>query len=78
MATCLLDTSVILDAINNKRNRRQLLRDLLQVGNMLACCALNVAEIHAGMPPAEEQNTTAFLNSLDYHPIRLSRGPLGR
>jgi predicted nucleic acid-binding protein len=69
MATYLLDTSVIIDAINDRHNRRQLLRDLLKAGNSLACCPVNVAEIYAGVRPAEEQNTQAFLSTLDYYPI---------
>jgi len=69
MATFLLDTSVIIDAINNRKNRRQFLRDLLKAGNSLACCPVNVAEIYAGIRPAEQQNTEAFLSTLDYYPI---------
>jgi predicted nucleic acid-binding protein len=69
MATLLLDTSVIIDAINEKKNRRQFLRDLVQQGNVLACCPINVTEIYAGMRPKEEVQTTRFLTSLDYHPI---------
>ena len=69
MATFLLDTSVIIDAINNKKDRRQFLRDLLTAGNQLACCAINVTEIYAGIRPAEEQNTAAFLSTLAYYPV---------
>lgn len=69
MATFLLDTSVIIDAINNKKSRRQLLRELVTTGNALACCAINIAEIYAGMRLAEEQNTAAFLSTLEYYPV---------
>jgi predicted nucleic acid-binding protein len=65
MATCLLDTSVIIDAINNKKERRQLLRGLLQAGNALACCPVNIAEVYAGMRAKEECTTEDFLNTLD-------------
>jgi predicted nucleic acid-binding protein len=44
MATYLLDTSVIIDAINNKTNRRQLLSNLIEQGNTLACCPINITE----------------------------------
>lgn len=77
MATYLLDTSVIIDAINNRKNRRQLLRELLKAGNHLACCPVNVAEIYAGVRPAEEQNTAAFLSTLDYYPIDFPIAQLG-
>jgi len=45
MATYLLDTSIIIDAIDNRKGRRQLLRDLLSQGNILACSPVNVAEV---------------------------------
>lgn len=77
MPTYLLDTSVIIDAINNKKNRRQLLRDLLQGGNSLACCPVNVAEVYAGMRPNEEQSTAAFLNTLNYYPLTFPISRLG-
>ena len=69
MATLLLDTSVIIDAINEKKNRRQFLRALVEQGNVLACCPINVTEVYAGMRPKEEAQTTRFLSSLDYYPI---------
>lgn len=69
MATYLLDTSVIIDAINNKKNRRQLLRDLIQQGNTLACSPVNVAEVYAGLRPQEESNTKNFLQTLDLYPL---------
>jgi predicted nucleic acid-binding protein len=66
MATYLLDTSVIIDALNNKRRRRDLLLDLLKQGNLLACCPINVTEVYAGLRPKEETATERFLKSLDY------------
>ncbi len=66
MPTYLLDTSVIIDTLNGKRDRAALLEELLREGNMLACCAVNVAEVYAGMHPAEEAATDAFLKSLEY------------
>lgn len=69
MATFLLDTSVIIDAINDKKHRRQFLRELLQQGNILACCPINVTEVYAGMLPGEEPDTETFLQTLQYYPI---------
>ncbi len=69
MATLLLDTSVIIDALNNKRNRPNLLMGLLKSGHLLACCPINVTEIYAGMRPKEAAATEAFLSSLQYIPI---------
>lgn len=69
MATYFLDTSIIIDALNNKRGRRGLLLDLLKQGHLLACCAINVAEVYAGLRPKEEKATEEFLRSLEYYHI---------
>jgi predicted nucleic acid-binding protein len=69
MATYLLDSSVIIDAINGKRGRNELLISLAGQGHILACCPINVAEVCAGMRPKEERLTTALLQSLELYPI---------
>lgn len=69
MATYLLDTTVLIDVLNGKRNRRALLYDLLEAGHLLACCAINVTEIYAGMRTKEERATQQLLDSLQYLPI---------
>ena len=67
MATYLLDTSVIIDALNGKRGRRELLLTLVKLGHLLACCPINVTEVYAGMRPKEEAATEEFLRSLEYY-----------
>jgi tRNA(fMet)-specific endonuclease VapC len=69
VSTYLLDTSVIIDALNNKRGRRDLLLSLLKQGDLLACCPINVAEIYAGLRSKEEEATEEFLKSLEYFPL---------
>ena len=69
MATYLLDTSVIIDAINDKKGRRQFLRDLIGNGNTLACCPINISEVYAGLRPHEEPHTKVFLHSLEFYPL---------
>jgi toxin FitB len=69
VAVYLLDTSVIIDCLNGKRNREQILTELLQQGHLLACCPINVTEVYAGLRPAEESRTQEFLDSLRYYPI---------
>ena len=71
MATFLLDTSVIIDVLNEKRDRPALLRELLTAGHLLACCSINVTEVYAGVRPNEEAATAEFLASLQYYPIAL-------
>jgi predicted nucleic acid-binding protein len=69
MATFLLDTSVIIDAINAKRDRGPFLKGLLEQGHLLACCPINVTEVYAGLRPKEEAVTQELLESLEYYPI---------
>jgi predicted nucleic acid-binding protein len=69
MSVLLLDTTLIIDALNEKRNRRQLLRELVTNGHRLACCPINVTEVYAGMRPKEQAQTDVFLTSLEYYPI---------
>ena len=69
MATYLLDTCVIIDALNNKRHRPGLLLDLLNAGHLLACCPINITEVYTGLRPREEDATAEFLASLQYYPI---------
>jgi predicted nucleic acid-binding protein len=69
MATYLLDTSVIIDTLNGKRNRALLLMELVQQGHLLACCAINVTEVYAGVRSHEETRTSELLQSFQYYPI---------
>lgn len=69
MNTYLLDTSVMIDLLNGKRGRDALLLRLLSEGHLLACCAINVTEVYAGMRPHEEAATDSFINSLQYYSV---------
>jgi predicted nucleic acid-binding protein len=69
MAIFLLDTSVIVDAINCKRGRDHFLDGLLTQRNLLACCSINVTEVYAGMRPNEGNVTEAFLRSLRFYEV---------
>jgi predicted nucleic acid-binding protein len=69
MAIFLLDTTVIVDAINGKRGRDQFLDDLLAQRNLLACCSINVTEVYAGMRPHEAKVTEAFLRCLKFYEV---------
>jgi len=69
--TILLDTSIIIDVLRKRRERRELLRWLLEQGHELACCAVNVAEVYSGMRSHEAEETTALMESLAY--VQISR-----
>jgi predicted nucleic acid-binding protein len=59
----LLDTTIIIDAINDRNRRSQLLERLLAEGALLACCPINVTEGFMECAPAK---TEAFLASLEF------------
>jgi predicted nucleic acid-binding protein len=65
----LLDTSVLIDALRARRNRRSWLAELVRAGHSLETSALNIAEVYAGMRPDEEGQTKEFLGALRTYPI---------
>jgi toxin FitB len=65
----LLDTSVVIDALNDRRGRAGLLEELLLQDHSLGCCSVNVTEVFAGMRPTEQARTEELLNSLDYYEV---------
>jgi predicted nucleic acid-binding protein len=69
MSIYLLDTSVIIDALNNKRRRGELLTGLAEQGHLLACCSVNVTEVYAGMREVEQASTAELLDSLQFYPV---------
>jgi predicted nucleic acid-binding protein len=69
MAIYLLDTSVIIDALNQKRGRWQLLASLVEAGDTLACSVVTLTEIYAGIRPKEFATTESFLNGLEYYDL---------
>jgi predicted nucleic acid-binding protein len=75
MAIYLLDTSVIIDALNQKRGRWQLLASLLQAGDAFACSVVTLTEIYAGVRPQELALTEQFLEGLEHYELnsRLAR-----
>ncbi len=67
--TILLDTSVIIDCLNQQRGRREILKSLAEQGHILACCPVIVAEAYAGAHPGDLERTARFLENLAYVPI---------
>jgi predicted nucleic acid-binding protein len=68
-STCLLDSTVIIDVINDRNGRSQLLEGLLAEGTLLACCPINVTEVYMGLRPNEAGKTDEFLASLEFYPV---------
>jgi len=69
MAIYLLDTSVIVDVLNRKRQRRELLASLNDAGDTLACSVVSIAEIYAGIRPREFAATELFLGGLEHYDV---------
>jgi predicted nucleic acid-binding protein len=61
----LLDTSVLIDVLRWRKERSAFLAEAVRAGHTLATTALNVAELYAGMRPAEEARTEAFLEGVE-------------
>ena len=68
----LLDTTVLLDVLRARQNRRALLVQLVTAGHTLSTSAINLGEVYAGMRPGEEPRTEAFLSSLECYPLTAS------
>ncbi len=67
--TYLLDSSLLIDALNDRNGRPQLLAQLSQQDILLACCTVNVTELYMGMRLGEEVKTEKFLRSLEFYPV---------
>jgi len=65
----LLDTNVIIDALNGRNGRGEFLARLISQGTLLACCSINVTEVFMGMRPEEARKTGMFLESLEFYPV---------
>jgi predicted nucleic acid-binding protein len=67
--TCLIDSAVIIDAVNDRKGRSQLLEEMIAAGTLLACCSINITEVCMGMRVHEAERTMSFLASLEFYPI---------
>jgi predicted nucleic acid-binding protein len=67
--TYLLDSTVLIDALNDRNGRPQFLAQLSHQDILLACCAVNVTEIYMGMRPGKEAKADALLHSLEFYPV---------
>jgi tRNA(fMet)-specific endonuclease VapC len=69
MAIYLLDMSVIIDALNRKQGRWELLASLVEAGDTLACSVVTLTEIYAGVRPKELALTERFLYGLKHYEL---------
>ena len=68
MITFLPDTNILINALNNKRGHRELLKTLLGQGDRLACCAVVVAELFSGIKPDDLAKIEEFVSLLVWYP----------
>ena len=69
MAVYLLDSGIIIDVLNGKRGRLELIQQLLRQGAILASCPITITEVYAGMRPDEAAKTERLLRSLKFFPL---------
>jgi len=72
----MLDTSVLIDVLRGRKDRRLLLRRLIGEGHSLSTTVLNVAELYVGMRSGEEARTEEFLSGLECVELRSSAARL--
>ncbi len=65
----LLDTNVLIDVLNNRGGRPQLLDQFSRQDILLACSAINVTELLMGMRPGEGARTQKLVRSLEFYPV---------
>ena len=70
----LVDTTVLIDALRSRKNRRQMLAELVRAGHTLNISALNLAEVYTGIRRGEEVATESFLNSFNCFDINAKTG----
>jgi tRNA(fMet)-specific endonuclease VapC len=76
MTRFLLDTTFIIDVLNNRRNREATMRELIANQHELTCCPVNVTEIYTGLRESETEKTEMLLRSLELIPISFEAGKL--
>lgn len=64
-----LDTSVLIDLLRARNQRREFITGLLHAGHTLCTATLNVAELYAGLRAGEETATESLLAGLAIHPL---------
>lgn len=75
MTRFLLDTTFLIDVLNERRGRYEVMKSLA-AQHELACCAINVTEVYSGMRGREAVRTEALLRSLEFIPIRIEAAKL--
>jgi predicted nucleic acid-binding protein len=68
-STILLDTTVLIDVLRNRNQRRSYLSNMTASGKALATSTICIAEVYGGLRPGEEPGTRAFLETLEWFAV---------
>jgi predicted nucleic acid-binding protein len=69
MTRYLLDTSALIDFSKNWEPARSRILQMIQQGDDLGVCAINVSEFYSGIQPDERESWDEFFEALAYWPI---------
>jgi len=67
MTTYLVDTNILINALNHKRGHREVLNGLVSQGNRLACCTVILGELFTGVKPADLEKVEDFVSLLAWY-----------
>jgi len=67
MTTYLVDTNVLINALNGKLGHRELLRKLAAQGHGLATCTIVLAELFSGLRPADRPVVASFMSAWHWY-----------
>ena len=71
-AAYLVDTNILINALNEKRGHRELLHGLAAQGHPLGCCVITISEVYAGMQPHEASGAGSVSAGVPYSVSRLA------
>jgi predicted nucleic acid-binding protein len=66
MTRYLLDTDTLIDFSKGRESTRSRILQMIEAGDVLGVCAINVSEFYAGLPEAQRSIWDAFFASLPY------------
>lgn len=67
MTTYLVDTNILINALNQKRGHRELLNQLVRQGDRLACCTVILGELFTGIRPPDVGKVEQFVSLLAWY-----------
>lgn len=67
MTTYLVDTNVLINALNGKRGHRELLHELAGQGHRLACCTVILGELFSGIKPPDIGKVKEFVSVFTWY-----------